>query len=186
MTDFDAARAKLRRKQLRRMLYTVYPGTLGAGILAENIDADLQCSPEQLARDLDQLQRKRYITHEGAAARRGVPIFRLSADGIDRTEAEDDFDRMSATAQRMLRLRVLQALDWGRPQPIGLRLIAVQLAEDTDLDLSEPSLGRALAYLGERGLAAPVNGAWSITGAGIDYLLGEGDRQPGIANAYAW
>jgi hypothetical protein len=185
MVDIQAARAKLARAAIRRALYSVWPKPMGPGLIAEAIPEDLACTGETLERALYYLRDRGHVETAGALPM-GGSLYRLSADGVDRVESDADFGADRARGARMLRLRVLQALDLGRPQPMGLSLISIALAEDTDLDLSEPSIRRALAYLADRDLAAPQGEAWRIRGDGIDYLAGDGEGIAGVARPLGW
>lgn len=190
--DIDMARAKLRRAAIRRALYAAYPRPLGAGLIGQNLPLDLAASADELARAMAYLLDRQSVACAGAAAADGPALWRLTADGVDRVEeAMAGSDRpgeiVSVRSVRMLRLRCLQALSWGGPAPMGVPLISAALAEDTDLDLSEPSIKRALAYLSERRLAVPVHESlWRIAANGTDYLAGEGDRISGVARPTGW
>jgi hypothetical protein len=182
--DIDAARAKLRREAIRRALYLVWPRPMGPGLLTDALPADLSTGARDLERAVYYLRDRGEIAEDAGA---DTPLWRLTAAGIEAHEAEPDYGDDARRAVRMLRLRVLQALDLGRPQPMGTRLIGLALADDTDLDLSEPSLRRALRYLSERELAAAAGGeAWRITSGGIDYLASEGDAVAGVARPLSW
>lgn len=208
MADIDKARSHLRRAAIRRALYLVWPRPMGLGLIAEALTDDLSGDPEGLCRDLDYLCARGEISADGAVSHGGPPLYRLTAAGVEAHEAAPDFGPQAARNLRMLRLRVMQALDLGRPQPMGTRLISLSLAEDTDIDLSEPSLRRALRYLAERGLVeagtcgrggdgarlftpAAACGAdddvtWRITAAGIDYLASDGAAVAGVALPARW
>lgn len=187
MSDINALRAAARRASILATLYAVWPRPLGAGMLAESLPADLTGGPEELHRALAYLLDRGCVTPEGQASGRAAALYRLTADGVDRVEAEPGRDPHAVRAVRMLRLRVLQSLSWGGPAPMGGGLISVSLAEDTDLDLSEPSLRRALAYLVERHLASePHPGLFRLSADGTDYLAGQGPDLAGVARAQAW
>lgn len=186
--DIEQARAKLRRAQVRTILYTVWPRPLGAGLIAESLPADLQGSPDALAQALRYLTDRGHVACSGSASRDGAALYALTANGVDRVEAGDR-DPGAVRAVRMLRLRVLQALSWGGPAALGLSLIAVALQSDTDLDLSEPSIRRALAYLTDpaRALACEsAPGLYRISANGIDYLEGAGLDCVGVARPQDW
>lgn len=186
MVDIQAARAKLTRAAVRRALYTVWPRPMGAGLIGEALPEDLACSGVDLSRVMYYLKDRGYVAIVGAVAS-GTELYRLTVDGIDRVEDDPEFGHERARGARMLRLRCLQALDLGRPQPMGLSLISIALTEDTDLDLSEPSIRRALAYLCDRGLASQSGEtAYRITADGIDYLGGDGEGIQGLARPMGW
>lgn len=185
MVDIEAARAKLLRAAIRRALYSVWPRPLGAGLIMEAIPDDLICPRECIDRALYYLVDKGTCEPMGHAG--ATPLYRLTPDGVDRVESDETYGLDRARLVRMLRLRCLQALDLGRPQPMGLSLISISLAQDTDLDLSEPSIRRALAYLGARNLAtAAGETAYRITAEGIDYLSGDGGNMAGVARPFQW
>jgi len=190
MVDLTAARDRLIRAALRQDLYTVWPLPAGAGLLQDSLPADLACNPAELERVLYYLVDRGQVARHGAAAAlgrsTGPGLYRLTVAGIDRVEGDPRFGVERARAVRMLRLRCLQALDLGRPRPMGLQLIGLALSTDADLDLGEPSLRRALTYLAECALAAVTGDAWRITAAGIDYLNGDGDQVVGIARPLGW
>lgn len=185
MVDIDALRGKARRAAIRRTLYTVYPRPMGAGLIAEALPDDLTAGADELERVLYYLVDKGQVERTGQSGA-GPALYRLTAAGVERVEAGDDFGAERVRGVRMLRLRVLQALDLGRPQPMGASLISMALAEDTDLDLSEPAIRRALAYLTEAGLARAQGEAWMITAEGIDYLGGDGEGVAGVARPLGW
>ena len=187
MIDIADARARLRRGAIRRALYAVYPRPLGAGLLAEALPADLAAEGDDLPRALYYLTDRGHIRTHGQAAG-GPELYALTAAGVDKVESAPDHSLDLARTARMLRLRVLQALQWGGPAPMGASLISVALAEDADLDLSEPSIRRALAYLVERGLASAATEGqlWRITADGIDYLAGDGAGYEGVARPAGW
>lgn len=186
MVDIQAARGKLTRAAIRRALYSTWPRPMGEGLISESLPEDLACAGVDLARAMYYLRDRGQVALAGAAGT-GTELYRLTADGIDRVESDHEFGHERARGARMLRLRCLQALDLGRPQPMGLSLISVALAEDTDLDLSEPSLRRAVAYLCERNLASQHSETtYRITADGIDYLAGDGEGIPGLARPMGW
>jgi hypothetical protein len=176
---------RLRQEAILATLYLVWPRPLGPSLLADSLPEDLSASPHELERDLHYLAERGDLILEGPASLDGPPLHRLSLAGVDAAEAH--LPPLQAQPHQMLRLRVLQALDLGRPQPLGERLISLALAEDRDLDLSVPSLRRALRYLQECGLAIlKGSDAWAITAPGIDYLSGQGADRPGIARPQGW
>lgn len=186
MVDIIAARNKLTRSAIRRALYAVWPRPMGRGLINEALPDDLSCNGPTLERALYYLRDHGHIEVHGRADN-GTTLHRLSLAGIARVETDPDFGAERAQALRMLRLRVLQALDLGQPQPMGLGLIGVALTEDADLDLSELSLRRALAYLVGYELAAQAgDSAWRITALGMDYLSGEGAEVSGVARPLVW
>lgn len=184
MRDIDAVRAKLRRQAIRGALYMIWPRPMGPGLLEEAIPADLQSSQHDLRRAVDYLRLRGEIQeHKGA----DTPLWSLTAAGLEAHEASDAVSDDTRRGVRMLRLRVLQALDLGRPRPMGTRLIALALADDADLDLSELGLRRTLRYLAEVDLAETAGEeAWGITAAGIDYLAGDGEAVGGVARPIDW
>ena len=186
MIDIADARARLRRAAIRRALYTVYPRPLGLGLIADALPADLTPVGDELPRAIYYLTDRRHVVEHGHP--HSEPrLYRLTADGVDKVESSQDQSLDLARAARMLRLRVLQALSWGGPAPMGPSLISVALAEDADLDLSEPSIRRALAYLEERELVAVASeGMWRITADGMDYLAGDGAGIAGVARPTGW
>ena len=190
MTDISALRAAARRAAIRHTLYAVWPRPLGPGLIAESLSADVAANPDELNRALAYLvDRGHLVTGGQTSGAAPVALFRLTPDGVDKVEADPARDPNSVRTVRMLRLRVLQSLSWGGPAPMGVGLIAVSLTEDTDLDLSEPSIRRALAYLTDptRHLAAePQAGLYRITADGTDYLSGEGDGIEGVARPQVW
>jgi hypothetical protein len=189
MTDMDHERAKLRREHLLHTLYTAWPNPLGSGLLAADLPEDLKCSGDCLDRGLAYLEGRGLLTREPRANGSSVQLHALTATGVDHVESGAEFDTARRRGLRMLRLRVLQALDWGRPQPLGRRLISRALSQDTDLDLTDPSLRRALAYLTAVGAAESGDGQgelYKITPDGIDYLDGDGDGIEGVARPVEW
>jgi hypothetical protein len=183
--DIADARARLRRAAIRRALYAVWPRPLGPGLICESLPADIAPIGDELGRDLYYLSDRGQVqVIPGGLA----PLYRLTADGVDRVERDQAHSLDLARAARMLRLRVLQALNWGGPAPMGASLISVALTEDADLDLSEPSIRRAAYYLVERHLAAvDADGLlWRITADGVDYLAGDGDGIEGVARPAGW
>lgn len=183
--NLERERERLRRQGLLSTLYTAWPLPVGFGLLRASLSGDLPCSAECLERELGYLADRGLVVstprHPG-----GVSQHRLSAAGVDAVEAGEEWDAGRRRQVRMLRLRVLQALDLGRPHPLGLRLIGLALREDTDLDLTEPSLRRAVAYLAAREMAETQGDLTRITAAGVDYLAGEGDACDGIARPAGW
>jgi hypothetical protein len=186
MTTIDEARARLRRAAIRQALYTAWPQPMGPGLIAEALPDDLKATPDELGRALYYLCDRSHVTPCGASG--PIVLYRLAPDGVDKVEGDVRADVSRVHAVRMLRLRVLQALSWGGPAPMGISLIGAALSSDTDLDLSERSIKRALAYLVERGLSV-VNAdsnLWRIHAAGTDYLGGDGPDIPGVARPVGW
>lgn len=191
MTDIEIARDRLRQAAILAALYTAWPRPLGAGLIGESLPADLSASASELGRTLYYLCDRGDVQRQGQASpvgpAGGSPLYRLSCHGIDQRESAPDFGPARARAVRMLRLRVLQALEIDRTHPMSTALVSVALASDTDLDLSIPSLRCALTYLVERDLVrAEGEDAYSLSAAGIDYLAGDGDGYPGIARPLGW
>jgi len=187
MADIAALRAKQRQQSIPRLLYQVWPKPLGLTLIAEALAPDEACSVDDLARALAYLHDRGLIRSQPERAH-AAPIYCLTADGVDAVEtaaAQTDPTRTHHT--RMLRLRVLQALSWGAPAPMGEGLISTALATDTDLDLSGPSIRRALTYLVERHLAVDRGaGMFGLTADGTDYLAGDGAGVAGIARPVDW
>lgn len=187
MHNLEIERARLRREALLSALYASWPQPLGMGLISASLTDDLRCSPEALERDLDYLQSHGQVDLQQPHDEHHATLALLTAGGVDAVEASDRFDTARRRNVRMLRLRVLQALDWGRPQPLGLRLLNRALSQDTDLDTSEPALRRAIAYLLARGMAVSAGQDLArITAAGIDYLAGDGDGIEGVARPVEW
>lgn len=187
MVDIDALRTAARRSAIRRALYTAYPRPLGAGLIGEALPDDTAACPEAVERTLFYLLDKGHLARAGQVGGGGPTLYRLTAAGCEAVESDPDFGSERARGVRMLRLRVLQALDLGRPGPMGPGLISMALAEDADLDLSDPAIRRALAYLAEQGLVRTVGEAsHTITAAGIDYLVGDGGQIAGVARPLGW
>jgi hypothetical protein len=187
--DIEHARAHHRRAAICTALYTIWPRPMGAGLLVDSLTPDLAAAAGTISRDLAYLTDKGEVEVTGTAAGAGATLYRLTAAGVDRVESDEVRDLNAVRAVRLLRLRCLQALSWGGPAPLGLSLISTALAEDTDLDLSEPSLRRALAYLADpaRRLACETHpGLYRITAAGTDYLEGSGDGIEGVARPSGW
>lgn len=189
MVDVNTLRAKERRLALLRSLYTVYPRPLSCATLADALSADLRCDRATLERAMHYLGEKGYVADAGAAAAGGPTLHVLTPAGVERVERDPLFGAPRARAVRMLRLRTLQMLNLGRPDPMGVRLIGLSLASDVDLDVSEPSLRRALAYLaGHRLVREEPGDVWAVTAGGID--LAEGDetapRVEGVAEPVDW
>lgn len=191
MTDIEIARDRLRQAAIRAALYAAWPRPLGAGLISESLPADLSASASELGRTLYYLCDRGDIQRHGQTSRLGPadrqPLYRLSVAGIDQHEADPQFGTARARAVRLLRLRVLQALEIDRAHPMSTALVSVALASDHDLDLSIPSLRCALTYLVERDLVRQDGeDAYSLSAAGIDYLAGDGDGCPGIARPMGW
>lgn len=190
--DLLREQGKIRRRNIRQMLYSIYPRPLGAGLLREQLDPDVTCSPAELARELDYLLRKGHIVRDAVSSARSVEIVRLTAAGIESLEGHPRFPPDRRRDVRMLRLRILQVLDLLRPHAAGMELLQTGLNQDADLDTSDPAVRRALHYLAEREMVAPVRdapiaeGPWQMTAAGIDYLGGDGDGVEGIARPTGW
>jgi ABC-type transport system substrate-binding protein len=186
--DIDFARAKLRRRAIRQALYSVWPKPLGAGLIGDTLPADIAAGADELERALYYLCDRGTIARAGSAANGGPALYRLTVEGVDKVESDPAHPVDQARAARMLRLRVLQALSWGGPAPMGVSLISVALAEDTDLDLSEPSIRRALRYLVDRRLVVEDAdaGLYRIAADGTDYLAGDGDGIAGVARPTGW
>lgn len=185
----DSARARLRRREVRTLLYAAYPGGLGEGLLSGALSArqDLDPTPEKIRATIDYLVDRAQVTVD---TRGRLQIATLTTGGVDAAEAEDGHPVDRVRAHRMLRLRCLQALSYGHPgPPLGLDLLSAFLADDTDLDTSSEALTRALAYLTAAGLAVDVGngtGLWRIHADGVDYLAGDGDGVPGVARPGDW
>ena len=172
--DLTRARAELRRQALLEGLYVVWPKSLGTGQLVDGVPDDVATTVDDAAVDLHYLQDGELITVQTHHSR-SVDILRLTAAGVDAVESARDFGVTRSRGLRMLRLRVLQALKWAAPGVARPVLLARALEDDTDLDLSTPSVERALAYLCEQQLAKESDGFYRITRAGIDYL--EADQE---------
>ena len=190
MTDLEILRGKLRRHAIRKALYAAYPMPLGTGLIRESLPEDVAADGKTVENALYYLRDRGQVELVGAAS--GTVLNQLTPAGIDRVESDDRYGPERAANVRMLRLRVLAALDLSRDQPMGLRLLSLALASDKDLDISEPSLLRALAYLSHPsvGLAslAGKDAATTarITADGIDYVTGDGQGYPGIALPLGW
>lgn len=186
MNPLDQARARARRAAIRRTLYAAYPQPVGLGLLRAALPDDLAASAEDVADALYYLHDREHVAAAGAATGAAATLWRLTADGCLKVEAADDYSPDRANRVRMLRTRVLQALDWSGRAGAGPQLIGTTLREDTDLDLSLHSITRALAYLTERGRAVAEGSVWRITADGLDYLAGEGQDDEGIARPTGW
>jgi hypothetical protein len=191
MIDVDALRNKSRRTAILHILYQVWPRPLGAGMIAESLTPDVCGDADEVRRALHYLRERCLAEPTGHVSAGATAIYRLTAAGVDAVESDPSADLARTRWHRMLRLRVLQALDWGGLRPMPVALISTALAEDTDLDLSEPSVRRALAYLVERELAADCAAdghpdMWRILPDGTDYLAGDGDGIEGVARPQVW
>lgn len=191
MVDIDTLRSKARRAAVLFILYQVYPRALGAGLIYEALTPDVTGDPDEVRRALAYLCDRHQVIAAGRASDGGPPLYRLTVAGVDAVEALPDADLTRVRALRLLRLRILQALDWGGARPMPVSLIAAALADDTDLDLSEPAVRRALAYLTEHELASDGHAEghpdlWRILPGGTDYLAGEGDGIEGVARPTVW
>lgn len=186
MINLEHERQRLRRQTLLSVLYAAWPVPVGFGLLRAALPEDTPCSNECLARELDYLSGKGWVLSTARAPGGAASQHRLTAEGLEEVERGEDWSPDRLRAVRLLRLRVLQALDLGRPHPLGLRLIALALKEDTDLDLTESALRRALAYLVARGLAEAKGDMTRISAQGMDYLSGDGDGAEGIARPPGW
>jgi len=177
----DQERRKLRRAALLALLYQAFPRPMGFGLLAQSLPEDVSCAASVLDLDLD------YLAKSGLIETRqrpdgGASQHRITAAGCDRVESGSGWDDAARRAVRMLRLRVLEILHYGRPRPVGIPLLRRALSEDQDLDLSEESLNRATAYLALLDLSdRDAAGMSTITPQGQDYLAGEGEELPGVA-----
>jgi len=94
--------------------------------------------------------------------------------------------KMEAERHRLRRLRILQALQMNRPNPMGDGLIGQVLKQDVDLEFTQSSIRKGLEYLEGRGLVTIVSQSderWvvRISADGIDYLDGHGADIPGVA-----
>lgn len=99
----------------------------------------------------------------------------------------DSFVSKEAKRTALQRLRVLQALQGQFPSPVTNRTLANAFREsDSDLDLTDATVARCMAYLGDHKLVV-VESQGGITAArchanGLDFLEGNGSLDyPGIA-----
>lgn len=191
MVDIDTLRSKARRAAVLTILYQVYPRALGAGLIYEGLTPDVSGDPDEVRRALAYLVDRHQVTAAGRASDGGPPLYRLTVTGVDTVESQPEANLSRVRATRLLRLRILQALDWGGARPMPVSLIAAALAGDTDLDLAEPSIRRALAYLTEHELATDGRAEghpdlWRILPGGTDYLAGDGEGIEGVARPTVW
>lgn len=95
-------------------------------------------------------------------------------------------DKIEANRKRLRRLRVLQTLQYGRPEPMGDGLCNTSLKGEVDLGMTVARIRIIFDYLEQRGLLIIVSrdsNAWiaKITADGVDYLDGMGDDLDGVA-----
>ena len=148
--DMNKEMGGLRRDAILRGLYQEYPQPLGNALLQSVVGADLRPNAHNIDRAVD------YLADRGCvqvAERRPHRITRLTPSGVDAVESGAGFSPADRERRRLLRLRVLQSLDFGRPQPLTIPLIQRTLKEDDDLDLTVSSIKRALCYLQDSGMA---------------------------------
>ncbi|GJM12782.1 MAG: hypothetical protein DHS20C12_11850 [Pseudohongiella sp.] len=93
---------------------------------------------------------------------------------------------LEAQRHRLRRLRILQTLYMGRPNPMGDGLILQALKGDYDLSFSQSIVRNALDYLEDVNLVQLLkreSDLWvaKISSNGIDYLDGLSDPLPGVA-----
>lgn len=195
--EYPALLARARRAYLRAQLYDAYPAPVGAGLLFESLPQDLACTQAEFLNTMFYLEGRGHVARAGQA-RGSVPLWTITPAGIHKREAAEDFNPYQRERVRMLRLRLLQGLApevTGR-RPLGLRLIACYLETDTDLDVGNRSLLRALHYLAEPAAAdlpalIRIDGSGDdtkaiITADGIDYLAGPAHPREGIARPTDW
>lgn len=177
--DMNKALGGLRRDAILTALYASYPQPQGLALLSASMGKELHPNATNTERALDYLADRQWVT---VSDQRPHRLTRLTPKGIDEIESRDDFSAAGREACRLLRLRILQALDWGRPQPLTIVLIQRALREDEDLDLTTGSIMRAIRYLHDSGLAEELSEGRRarIKADGIDYLANEGPERTGI------
>lgn len=177
--DMNKALGGMRRDAILTALYASYPQPQGIALLNAAMGKELHPSATNTERALGYLADRHWVTVSETRPHR---LTRLTPLGIDHIETRDDYNPADLAASRLLRLRILQALDWGRPQPLTIPLIQRALKEDDDLDLTTSSIMRAIRYLHDSGLAEELSEGQRarIKADGIDYLASEGPDRPGI------
>lgn len=185
--NLEYEREVMRRDAVITALYESYPGDKGMGLILAGLAdrPDLALNHDVLRAVLD------YERDRGHVITRSLPpknvlIARLTVAGIDAVEAQQDFDTERRHRNRMLRLRLMTALQLvaGSQSPwLGEKLMRAYLVQDTDLDLTHPNVPRALAYLSELHLIELQieHQLARLLPDGIDYLDGVGADRPGIA-----
>ena len=88
--------------------------------------------------------------------------------------------------KRLQRLRVLQALNLNRPDPLGDGLIKSLLKDDVDLAFTQGNIRNSIDYLEMRQFVKILSrrdDVWTvcITADGVDYLDGLGEDVEGVA-----
>lgn len=174
--DIEKERGRLRRQAALAIIYDVYPAPMGEGLIAKLMGDDLQANRTNLRRAVDYLAKRGLVDIDNQS---GTWLARITPDGIDVREAV--MPAVQREQLRLLRLRVLQALDWGRPQRIGTNLIRRALLADEDLDLDDHNIRRAISYLAGRNMASHDEHYISgILPDGVDYIADDGEDCPGI------
>jgi hypothetical protein len=174
MTTLDHELQMLRREAILQVLYDFYPLEQSVSLILGAI------APDRPDLQLDYEATRRAIIYEGDLGHllyrtntHAVMLARLLPDGVEMMEAMPTFDPLRREQLRMLRLRVLCALNALQGQLLTERLVRAYLRDDTDLDLSHPNLPRAQHYLAQRGLIQfdSNRGLARILPPGIDYLV---------------
>ncbi len=180
--NLEHAVNKMRRQAVLQILYDCYPTPKGESLIVNALQdrKDLQLTRERVKKIFAYLEDKGLID---VLDNGNFHLAALRPDGIDAAEHHKTFDSDRLHHNRMLRLRVLSALDALRPTYLGEQLILVYLRSDGDLDLSPPNIARALRYLADRDLVELSEDGFlaRIRSTGVDYLEGAGDDLPGVA-----
>lgn len=171
------------RWNIAHALYEAYPRPVGETLLLGALGhlADAPITLETLHRDLEYLKGHGRLR---VTIKDGVWLARLTPTGIDWIESETRQNRRRIDMLRMLRMRILQALDALRLRSMTEKSIEIYLRDDEDLDPTPERIHAACCYLVDLGMAAWTQeaeiGILRITSVGVDYLEGSGDNRIGI------
>lgn len=174
--------AELRREVVLQALYDCYPDERGILLILGGIDRpDLNLNHETVRQALQYETDRRHIASRQTG--QGILMARLLPDGVDVVEALPAFNPLQRDRLRMLRLRLLSAMNALPTDWLSERLIRAYLREDLDLDLTHPNIPRAQSYLAQRGMIEMDSARQlaRILPDGIDYLNGAGQTLVGIA-----
>lgn len=183
MSTLATAEAREVRAEILRVLYLAYPKPLGETLLSEMLSQGLG---KRVGLELIH-QAVSYLEGHGRTAitaREDFWLAKITPAGIDFYESEPTYSAVEAAKHRLLRLRVLQALNVLALRAVHEKLILKYLHDDVDLDNSPPMIHRSLTYLVDVGFAdwqaGPDSEIARITSHGIDYLEGAGDDILGV------
>lgn len=183
MSYLHDAQTRETRAVMLKALYQTYPAPMGESLL---LDAVAHTGGTRVP--LDSLrQGLKYLEGHGRiqlAERQDVWLARIIPSGVDFVESDVHFPALEAARRRLLRLRVLQALNALPLRAVHENLVRKYLRDDADLDIGEASIHRALSYLVDVGMAewqyTADDRVARIASSGIDYLEGEGTDCLGV------